>query len=253
MPRNSRERSSSGIYHIILRGVNRQIIFEDDEDRYKFLGTLGYYKEISKYEVYAYCLMSNHVHILIKESADESISVAIKRISSSYVYWYNDKYMRCGHLFQERFKSEAVENQSYFLTVLRYIHQNPIKAATVKSVSESKWTSYKEYINNADLVDTDFALEMFANNVENKRDLFVKFMNEDNNDECLENIEIVRVSDEEVMDYISRIGIVNVNKLQQLDKESRDENLRKLKRIKGVTLKQLSRVTGISRNIIERA
>ncbi|NMD72658.1 transposase, partial [Bacillus sp. DNRA2] len=101
MPRKARKRSSSGVYHIMLRGINRQTIFEDDEDRRKFLETLKKYRDISKYELYGYCLMDNHVHLLMKES-EETISDAIKRISSSYVHWYNMKYERCGHLFQDR-------------------------------------------------------------------------------------------------------------------------------------------------------
>lgn len=77
--------------------------------------------------------MSNHIHMLVRE-IEESISNTIKRVSSSYVFWYNKKYERCGHLFQERFKSEAVESDEYFLTVLRYIHQNPVKAGMTKSI-----------------------------------------------------------------------------------------------------------------------
>ena len=122
MAKRARERSNTGIYHIMIRGINRQAIFEDDEDRMRFIDTLREYKDISKYEIYGYCLMYNHMHLLIKE-IDESISLIIKRICSSYVHWYNTKNERLGHLFQERFKSEVVENDGYFLTVLRYIRE----------------------------------------------------------------------------------------------------------------------------------
>ncbi len=86
MARQARKKSSTGIYHVILRGINRQNIFEDDEDRLKLMETIAYYKGISNYELYGYCLMNNHVHLLVKET-DESLSRAVKRISSSYVYW----------------------------------------------------------------------------------------------------------------------------------------------------------------------
>ncbi len=145
MARQARKRSSTGIYHVILRGINRQNIFEDDEDRLKLMETIAYYKGISNYELYGYCLMNNHVHLLIKET-DESLSGVVKRFSSSYVYWYNKKYDRCGHLFQERFKSETVESDAYFLTVLRYIHQNPVKARMTKEPKAYLWSSYNEYI-----------------------------------------------------------------------------------------------------------
>ncbi len=85
MPRQARRKSESGIYHIMLRGINRQVIFEDDEDSFKFLETLKNYKAISGYKVFAFCLMSNHVHLLLKVEK-EDIDLIVKRIASSYVY-----------------------------------------------------------------------------------------------------------------------------------------------------------------------
>ena len=127
MPRQARKKSNSGIYHIILRGVNRQQIFEDNEDYYKFLQVVEESKAISGFELFAYCLMSNHIHLLLKE-IQEPIEQIMKRITTRFVYWYNIKYQRSGHLFQDRYKSEPVEDDAYFLTVIRYIHQNPVKA-----------------------------------------------------------------------------------------------------------------------------
>ena len=132
MPRQPRRKSESGIYHIMLRGINQQTIFEDDADYRRFLDTLEKYKAVSGYTVFAYCLMSNHVHLLLKV-ADEDLDMIMKRIGGSYVFWYNWKYSRRGHLFQDRFKSEPVETDPYFLAVLRYIHQNPVKAKIVKN------------------------------------------------------------------------------------------------------------------------
>ena len=161
MPRMSRSISESGIYHIMLRGINKQAIFETDEERTRFLETVIKYKEICGFDLYAYCIMSNHVHLLVKET-EEPISNIIKRIGGSYAFWYNKKYERCGHLFQERYKSEPVEDDEYFLTVLRYIHQNPTKAGMVKDISAYKWSSYNEYTMESDIVDRNFALQMFS-------------------------------------------------------------------------------------------
>jgi len=112
MPRQARVKSQSDIYHIMLRGINQQVIFEDEEDSKKFIETLKTYKAISGYKLFAYCLMNNHLHLLLKIEKD-SLDLIIKRISSSYVYWYNWKYYRRGHLFQDRFKSEPVEDNDY--------------------------------------------------------------------------------------------------------------------------------------------
>ena len=99
MPRKAREKSSTGIYHVVLRGIKRQIIFEDDEDDQKLGATLQECREKSGYEIYAYCLMSNHIHLLLKEG-HESLGAVFRRLGASYVYWYNRKYNRRGHLFQ---------------------------------------------------------------------------------------------------------------------------------------------------------
>jgi len=160
MPRTKREKSSTGIYHIIFRGINRQRIFEDDQDYQRFLQILEDAKKKSEYEIYGFCLMSNHVHLLMKEGS-EDLGVSFKRIGACYVYYYNWKYQRRGHLFQDRYKSEVVEDTGYFLTVLRYIHQNPLKAKMVAKYEEYPWSSYMEYIKRARFCITNYALELF--------------------------------------------------------------------------------------------
>lgn len=97
----------------MLRGINQQQIFEDNEDFEKLLQVLKDCKAISEYKIFAYCLMGNHVHLVIKEGK-EPIEQIMKRIATRFVYWYNVKYQRVGHLFQDRFKSEPVENNEYF-------------------------------------------------------------------------------------------------------------------------------------------
>jgi putative transposase len=185
MARYARRKSESGIFHIMLRGINKQSIFEDNEDRERFLNTIERYRKVSEYKIYGYCLMGNHVHLLLKE-AGESISDAIKRICSSYVHWYNWKYDRCGHLFQDRYKSEPVEDEIYLLTVLRYIHQNPVKAGLTKTVQEYRWSSYNEYINRPIITDTDFIMKIFSNDKAKAEQLFIEHTNERNEDKCLD-------------------------------------------------------------------
>lgn len=251
MVRVSREKSKTGIYHVMLRGINRQNIFEDDEDRYKFLEILKYFKSICKYELYSYCLMSNHIHILLQE-LDDTVSVAIKRISASYVLWYNRKYDRSGHLFQERFKSEPVNDDGYFIRVLRYIHLNPIKAGITTNILETRWTSHYEYISEPNLIDIDLILELFSPNRDNAIDLYVKYINEDNEDECLDLENKIILSDNDILTYLKSLGIQNVSALQQMDIVSRNDTIKKIKKLDAVSLRQISRITGISKSVIGR-
>lgn len=251
MARVARIKSNTGIYHIMVRGINKQNIFEDDEDRIKFLEILRFFKDQCKYELYGYCLMNNHIHILIRE-IDDSISVSIKRISSTYVKWYNKKYERCGHLFQDRFKSEPIDDEFSLLRVLRYIHQNPLKAGMTKQILGYTWTSYYEYISEKNIVDTHIILDILSPDRDKAIDFYVDFMDEINDDVFLDNDIKLPISDNKVLEHIKSLGINSTSELQQLKRNERNEILKKLKELESVSLRQLSRVTGISKSVIAR-
>ena len=97
------------------------------EDFKKYIEILFLYRQECHFELYAYCLMSNHVHLLLK-TTDVPLDAIFRRINTFYASWFNMKYQRCGHLQQDRFHSEPVEDKQYFLNVIRYIHRNPLKA-----------------------------------------------------------------------------------------------------------------------------
>ncbi len=249
MPRTARKRSDTGTYHVMLRGINRQTIFEDNEDYEKFLQRLRVYREECGYEIYAYCLMSNHVHLLMKEGA-EYLGKIFRRIGASYVYWYNWKYSRTGHLFQDRYKSEVVENDRYFLTVLRYIHQNPIKARMADDIGEYPWSSYNEYIGQADICATHFALSIFSDDIKTAIEQFSSFNKEENIDKCLDYEETKRLNDIEARELIKDIAnIQNPNALQRFEKDKRDLVIKHLKN-NGLSIRQIERLTGISYGLI---
>lgn len=253
MVRKPRIQSSNGIYHIILRGINRQSIFEDDEDRLKLMEVLARYKEISQCRFFAYCLMDNHVHILVQE-IQEPISMMIQRVSSSYVIWYNGKHDRCGHLFQERFKSEVVETDSYFLTVLRYIHQNPIKAKIVNNIGDYKWNSYLEYKDRKKIIDIEYALNMFSDKLDEAVVRFVQFSKEPNEDICLDIRENnINVSDDDLRQIIRQQFGIDAIKIYNEMKEKQDEILQVMKAIDGTTIRQIARITGLSSTRVWKA
>lgn len=247
MPRAAREKSESSTYHIMLRGINQQQIFEDDEDYQRFIDIIKTYQAICEYKIYAYCLMGNHIHLLM-EFQKEPIEQAFKRIGSKYVYWYNVKYQRKGHLFQDRFKSEPVDDDPYFLTVIRYIHQNPVKAGLCKKVEEYKYSSINEYLTEAEMVDTEFVFSILP------KDVFVEFNNKPNSAKCLdvEESPVKRVTDEEARKIIKRYSkCENVSEFQALPIAKRDKFLRIFKD-KGISLRQISRLTGVSYYVVQK-
>jgi REP element-mobilizing transposase RayT len=231
----------------MLKGINAQKIFEDNEDNEVFINKLKAYKEICEYELYAYCLMGNHVHFLIK-TGKEDLGLILKRIAGSYVYWYNLKYRRTGHLFQDRFRSEPVEDEGYFLTVLRYIHRNPVVARLVSGVSEYSFSSYNEYMKpHSTLVDVNFALSIVG------KDEFIRYHLKEDKATCLDiNDMKPKLNDEDakaIMQKISKCS--NAAEFQMLNTANRDKYLAKLKE-EGLSIRQITRITGISFSTVRR-
>lgn len=256
MARQARERSESGIYHTIMRGINRQDIFYDEDDYQHFMETVERVKT-DKYDVYGYCLMSNHVHLLLHEK-NEAIHQIMKRIGSSYAWWYNHKYHRIGHVFQGRYGSECVEDGGYLLTVIRYIHKNPVEAGIVNKPEDYRWSSIHGYYGDpaypAGLLDPDFILGGFAKDRAEAIERFREHMKMEIQEKCLEDEIKYRKTDDELRAEIEALlDGEPVTILQIMEKKKRNEILRQIKGIAGATQRQIARVTGLNQNIIFKA
>ena len=247
MPRTARKKSESQIYHIMLRGINKQNIFEEAEDYKKMLELLQYCVEKSGVEIYAYCLMTNHIHLLLKEG-NEPLGITFRRLGSKFVYWYNTKYQRTGHLFQDRFRSEAVEDDSYFATVLRYIHLNPVQGGLVKNASDYLYSSYNGYLNNNAWFNTAKAFTILP------KKNFVAFHQEKNDDKCMDIIEEQQphLTEEKAKEVMHRVTkCLSSSEFQALEKEKKKDYIRVMKK-KGLSIRQISRLTGESYYIIQK-
>ena len=249
MAREARKKSRSGIYHVMLRGINHHTIFEDEEDFQKYLQTLKEYQDKLEYIIYAYCLMDNHIHLLMKEGSEE-LGKIFQTIGASFVYWYNWKYERRGHLFQGRYKSEIVENDEYFLTAVRYIHQNPLKAGIAEKIEDYKWSSYSEYIGKPNICNTDICLDMLSTNREKAIELFKEYNSKDNQDLCLDYDKGLRLNDSEAREIIKNIANSNnPSEVMDFDKEKRERVIKSCRKA-GLSIRQISRLTGISIGIV---
>ncbi len=130
------------IYHVLNRGNNRQAIFAEDNDYLHYLEILKKYKSKFQFKIFAYCLMTNHVHFLIKTSAQGTISSVMKAVTIAHTRHYHHKYNASGHVWQGRFKSPMVSDDEYLLTLMRYIEQNPVRAGIVSRPEEYIFSSY---------------------------------------------------------------------------------------------------------------
>ena len=248
MPRQARKQAETGIYHVMLRGVNQQQIFEEKEDARKFLSILSACKAVSGYKLLAYCLMGNHVHLLIKEG-QEPLGQVFKRIGGRYVYWYNAKYQRAGHLFQDRFKSEPVENDEYLLAVIRYIHQNPVKAGLCARSEDYPYSSWREYLSEPRIADV-----AFTESIVPKQDL-IDFHKQLGQEECLDlpDQPTVRMTDGEAKILMQQLtGCRSVADFQRLPPADRKNAAKKLKNAR-LSIRQISRLTGLNAMAIRRS
>ncbi len=249
MPRIARVKSKSNIYHVMIRGINRQNIFEEDDDRLCFMKILDYCKEISGFKLYAFVLMSNHIHLLIEPSG-EALNTVFTRIETRYALWYNRKYQRTGYLFQNRFRSEAVETDLYFMTVLRYILQNPMKAGLENHPGSYRWSSYPAYIKGKGAVtDTQYALDVFGS-----REVLMDYLVRDNDDTVMDEDDFdKRLRDEQVREKMFRITqCTSASAFQQLDRSLQKEYAAQMY-LSGVSLGQISRFTGMAKTTVFKA
>lgn len=172
----------------------------------------------------------------------------MRRIGASFVYWYNAKYARTGHLFQDRYKSEPVEGDSYLLTVIRYVHWNPVKAGLCSAPEAYPYSSYPGYYEPQGMIDNTVIAGMMG------AEEFKRFHSTPGKEECLDARESARrhVTDEQAAAYMRRLtGCESASEYQSMTTEKRDEGLRELLR-HGVSIRQASRITGISFGIVRK-
>ncbi len=244
MPRAPRAIAESGFYHVILRGNGKQIIFEDDADRRAFLDLLAKRAGDAGIHVLAWCLMENHVHLVL-EDPTQTLSEMMQRLSGDYAQRFNRKSGRVGHVFENRFKSCPIENEAYLLQAIRYVHDNPENAG-ICPAAEYPWSSYHEYVGQAEIADTRLVLEMLGG-----AEGFGAYSQAEQR-RAYRFDRRARVPDDEMVDVARlALGELPVHEVKALPKAERDQRLLDLRDI-GLSVKQIERLTGIGTCTISR-
>ena len=188
MARQPRIHVAGALYHVIARGNNRENVFGDASDKELYLQLLQHYKQKFPYQLWAYVLMDNHIHLLIRVS-DDPLAKIMQGVQLTYTQYFNKKYQRVGHAFQQRYKAKLCRQDRYLLTLLRYIHYNPVKAG-VSADLNYPWSSHQYYLQprmkGGLLVDTAFVLGLFSNQAAGAVQGYKKFMSQFDTSKALE-------------------------------------------------------------------
>lgn len=243
MGRKPRIEFYGALYHVIQRGNNKEYIFEKNVYKKYFLNKLKEFKKIMNFEVYGYVLMDNHYHLVIR-TREVNISVIMHKVNNDFSKYFNISNKRTGHVFQDRYKGILVKDDKYLLSLLRYVHQNPVKANMCKKVSDYYWSSDSSYRKNlhGQLVDTNFVLNIFSLDRKSAIEEYIKFMNSIELEESFkfENIDIIGeyktsieqiIIDRQTLDDILHEVTDNEELYRLIKNSSRKRNLTEYKKL----------------------
>lgn len=244
MPKAARQRSESGYYHVVPKGIADQLIFENDDDRSMYLELLRKAKAETDVKIHAYCLMSNHVHLVVEDERGK-LSEFMKYVTERYAMYYAQQIGRTGGIFRKPFWSEPIESDEYLLCAVRYVHANP-SAAGICAASRYEWSSAKDYLGRqTEITDTEMVLEMLGG-----RAGFIEFSKPSNATALPfpKSGLAHHLSDDEALVIAKAIlGDTGIN-LAACDKASRDAGIALLSE-RGFSVPQISRITGVGRGV----
>ena len=183
MPRTKRLDWKNAVHHVMARGVEKRNIFIDDSDRRRFVSRLGRYVKETGIDIYAWVLMPNHIHILARTS-DIPLSKFMQKTLTAYAVYFNKKHDRAGHLFQNRYRSILVQEESYFLELIRYIHLNPLRSGILNSrdaIGEYIWSGHAGIMNKGMFAwqNTTSVLRHFNGSQEARLQNYLKYLLDD--------------------------------------------------------------------------
>jgi putative transposase len=142
MPRSARLVIDNAIYHIMTRGNQKQRTFLDNKDYEKYIEILKHYKHKFRFKLFGYCLMPNHVHLIIKIKQGRNLQKVTQGLCQTYTIWFNRKYDKVGHVWQGRYKSMLIQNNNYLIDCIEYVELNPVRAELTKKPASYLWSSY---------------------------------------------------------------------------------------------------------------
>lgn len=250
MPRIARKESRSNFYHVMSQGINKEYIFNKEEDMKNYQRLIKEKLKNANIIILAYCIMNNHVHFLIYCENEVYLSKYMQRLNTSYGRLYNKKNERVGYVFRDRFRSQDILDQRQLYNCLRYIHNNPVKAGMVKNISEYQYSSYNEFLKEKDIITDESIKILFGNNKDYKIQFKLIHNNCEDEDDFIDE-------NEKVQDISCFIREFEKNYNRKIEELSQDRDLLKIaindaRHKTNVTIVELAEKLNLSKSTVAR-
>lgn len=248
MPRKPRYNQISGYYHVMSQGINKEYIFQKKLyiEKYKEL-MLKKSKDLN-INILSYCIMSNHVHILINTNKISDLSKYMQKLNTTYSSFYNKANRRVGYVFRDRFLSQEILSESQLLYCIRYIHYNPVKAGIVKFAGDYKYSSYNEFIGKRNIIN-DNCIKIVFGDFNNYKKIFYELHNIDNEIHGESFIDIKDKKIEEYIKYVETKYKLPANKIKT-NKKLLEKVIKDSRETTEATVRELAQILEVSKSTI---
>lgn len=247
MARIRKENINTSFFHIMVQGINKEYIFNSNENINKYMKIMKETKEKIDIMILAYCIMNNHAHILVHEEDIENVTKYMHRVNLLYAKYYNKKYNRVGYVFRDRYKTQPIYSEKHLYTCVRYIHNNPVKANICKKANEYQYSSCYR---NIFYTDTELERNVKKNMYNEQTDLqeeekFVLMENEKNKEQiCQEIIKQTMLKNSLTKESLYQNEKVLGDIIRKL-KQEEDISYRMMEKILGTNRKKLKKIAGL--------
>lgn len=249
MPRIARKYLESSYVHIIVQGINREYIFEEDsfKEAYKYL--IKKNSNETKTNILAYCIMDNHAHLLVYNTNVIDIKRMMQKSNTSYAKLYNKTKKRIGYVFRDRYYSQAILSEKQLFNCMVYIHNNPVKANICNSMSKYLYSSYNEYLYNKDLI-TKESIKLLFGSEKNYIEMFNEIHKREGIEDIIEIRDNIKDSNQIIDEFLEKYN----KKIEEIinDDEMFGKLLIELRHIGQLSLREMSKIFKINKNKINK-
>lgn len=200
MPRKARKDLETGFFHVMVQGIKKENIFYNNKYKEKYIYLMKFFKEKQKIDIISFCVMENHVHIIIYTEDINELTIFMRKLNTTYAINYNKEEKRVGYVFRNRFESKEIYNQDYLTKCIKYVHMNPVKAGIVRLEKDYKYSSYNDYINKKGIITEEIIQKIFNSKYNYLKD----FLKIEYDEKLFKELEKEEITEEKLQEEIDK-------------------------------------------------